>query len=144
MANDALDDVVEQIVALLGAMVGIKQAPEYPPEAINDAPMVVTYYVRHVPTYSLGHTHMISTVHADVVLPRSNLPADEQAARPFVLRGLDAIAGGITLSTKASHCLVTEILGPGELPYPGGTYYGVRFVLEIKLVQAQLGLTVAA
>ena len=142
--SDALDDVVSAIVALLEDMAGINQAPEYPPEAINDPPMVVTYYVRHVPEYSLGHTRLLSTVHCDVVLPRSDLPTDEKAARPYVLLGLNAIAGSISLSDAASHCLVREILGPGDLPYPGGAYYGVRFVLEIKLTQAQLGLTVAA
>lgn len=141
---DALDDVVTEVVALLGAMAGIKQAPEHPPEGINDPPMVVTYYVNHVPSYSASYTNLVSTVYADVLLARSALPHVEEQARAYVLLGLAAIAGSVTLSAKASHCFLTEIQGPRMIPYQGQEYFGVRYVLNIKLTQAQLSLTVAA
>jgi hypothetical protein len=142
---DALDNVMEEVTALLGAMAGINQAPEYPPEGINDPPMVVTRYVRHVPSYSLSYTHMITTAYANVYVSRSVLPEAEKKARPYVLLGLAAIAGSVTLNSDASHCLVTEIIGPGPLPYQGGeTYYGVQFVLEIKLTYAQLTTVITA
>ena len=144
MADDALDDVVQEIVALLGDMAGITQAPEHPPEGINDPPMVVTYYVRHVPTYSASYSHMISTVYADVLLARTVLPDVEAKARKYVLLGYAAIAGSVTLSTKASHCLLTEIIGPGDLPYQNELWFGVRYILEIKLTYKQLGISVAA
>lgn len=141
---DALDDVVTQVVTLLGAMAGIQQAPEHPPEGINDPPMVVTYYVNHRPSYSASYTHLVSVVYADVLLARSVLPHIEAQARAYVLLGLAAIAGSVTLSSTASHCLVTEILGPMMIPYQGQDYFGVRFVLEVKLVQSQLSIAVTA
>ena len=141
---DALDDVVTQITTLLGAMAGINQAPEHPPEGINDPPMVVTYYVNHVPHYSASYTHMISVVYADVLLARAALPHVEEQARAYVLLGLAAIAGSVTLSTTASHCIVTEIQGPRMIPYQGIEYFGVRYILEVKLTYKQLAISVAA
>ena len=141
---DALDNVITEIAELMAAMAGINQAPEHPPEGVNDPPMVVTYYVNHVPSYSLSYTHLISTVYCDVLLARSVLPHIEAQARAYVLRGLAAFAGSIQLSSTAVHCLLEEIQGPRMIPYQGQEYFGVRYVLNIKLTQAQLGLTVAA
>jgi hypothetical protein len=140
---DALDEVITEITTLMAAMAGIDQAPEYPPEGVTP-PMVVTYHVRCLPSYSLSYTHTIHTIHCDVLVSRAVLPHSEQQARPYILRGLSAIAGSVTLSTEATHCLLTEIIGPGVLPYQGESYFGVRYILEVKLTQKDLSLTVAA
>ncbi len=123
-------------------MTGIQQAPEYPPEAANDTPMVITYHVRCTFDYSLTYSRSLHTIHCDVLLARSMLENDEQQARPYILRGLTAIAGSVQLSNTATHCLLLEAIGPGVLPYGGIDYYGVRFILEVKIKHESL--TVAA
>jgi len=130
---DALDNVITEITTLMAAMTGINQAPEYPPEGLNDPPMVITYHVRAPFTYSAGITFGLHTIHCDVLLSRSNLPADEAQARPYIIRGLNALAANVTLSDTCSHCLLREVIGPGIFPYAGANYYGVRYVLEVKI-----------
>jgi len=72
MANDVFDNVIEELSTLFEAMTGINQAPEHPPEGINDPPMVVTYYVETDVEYSLTYSRTLSTVYADVLLSRAH------------------------------------------------------------------------
>jgi len=142
---DALDDVITEITTLMAAMTGINQAPENPPENVNDPPMVVTYHVRCFDiSYNSGYTRTMHTIHCDVLLARAVLPHVEPLARSYILRGIETLAQNITLNSDATHCYLTEIIGPGAIPYAGDTYFGVRYILEIKLTQKDLNLTVSA
>jgi hypothetical protein len=138
---DELDDFITQLTTVLGAMTGIESAPPHPPEAINDPPMVVCYFVGGEFRYGGDLAIGVHTVHADVHLSRSDLAHDEEYARPFILRGLVAVAGNVTMSSTCEHCLL-QSYEYGGLGYGGQETFGVRYVLEVKIKHA--GVTIAA
>jgi len=140
MANDCFDNVIEELSDLFEAMTGINQAPEHPPEGVNDPPMVVTYYVETDVEYSLTYSRTLSTVYADVLLARAPLPHIEAQARKYIRRGIVAVAGAVTLNSDATHCLVQRVLGPRMIPYQGLEFFGVRYVIEVKIVHSDLGV----
>ena len=61
---DALDNVITELTTLMAAMTGIHQAPEHPPEAANDPPMVITYHVDAAFSYSAGISYGLQSIAA--------------------------------------------------------------------------------
>ena len=139
---DELDNFITELTTVLGAMTGVKQAPEHPPESLPDFPFIVSYYVRGSFDYSAtGLVIGLHTVHADVHLGRVSLPHDEEFARPFILRGLTAIAGNLKMNSTCEHCYLTEY-EYGEIGYAGKETIGVRYICQVKIKHS--GITVAA
>ena len=101
--------------------------------------MVVSYFVR-------GDVRpapfIVHTVHSDLILARNTLHEDEEAARPFILRGIEAIAADIYMMKDSArtceHCIVLDYIGPGPIRWQGTEYFGVRFVLEVKIQHANV------
>jgi hypothetical protein len=140
--SDELDLFITQLTTVLGAMTGIKQAPEHPPEALNEFPAVICYFVKGEFSYGAGAAAVgVHMVHADVHLGRSVLPSDEEYARPYILRALTAIAGHLQMNSTCEHCVLNEYQY-GRLGYAGAETFGVRLVLEVKFLHS--GITVAA
>ena len=140
--SDELDLFITQLTTVLGGMTGVKQAPEHPPEGLNEFPIVICYVVKGRFSYGAGAPCVgVHTIHADVHLGRSVLPSDEEYARPYILRALAAIAGHVHMHGTCEHCLLNEYQY-GRLGYGTTETFGVRLVLEVKILHA--GITVAA
>lgn len=140
---DELDDLVTQVTTVLGAMTGVSQAPEHPPEQINDPPMLVTRFVRGRFEYSQGSGCIgYHTLYADLLLPRgSGLPHCEGQARPYILRAVTAAAAAVTMNGTCEHCIMTGYEGPGDISgYKDA--FGLRIILEAKIKHS--GITVSA
>ena len=138
---DELDSFITALTTKLEEMTGVKDAPEHPPEKLNQFPIVVCYFVRGEFNYSAGGPCIgMHTVYADVHLARSSLPHDEQYARPFILRGLSKIADNLKMDSTCEHCLLTGY-EYGSLGYGDQTTFGVRYILEVKIKHS--GITVS-
>lgn len=139
---DELDNFITALTTVLGAVTGVEAAYENPPEALNEFPAVVPYFVRGDFSYGQSAPAIgLHTVHADLHISRSQLPTDEAAARPFILRFLIAIAGNLKMSATCDHCLLKSY-SYGRLGYAGKETFGGRFVLEVKIKHS--GITVSA
>lgn len=139
---DELDNFITALTGKLEAMAGIKDAPEHPPEGIHEFPTVVCYFARGDFRYSqAGPVIGVHTVHADVHLSRGNLPHDEEYARPYILRGLTAVAGAVRMDDTCEHCIITGY-EYGGINYGEQKTFGVRYILEVKI--KHVGITVAA
>lgn len=142
MADDAIVAIVKEVAAILGAMTGVTQAPDYPPEGMNDPPMVITKHVWTEFEPSNSFVKSISHIEAVVFLARSVLPHNEEQTLPYVYRGMEAISGAVTLNGKASTIDgVIRADGPRAEPYQGETYYGIRYSFNVKILNT--GITVA-
>jgi len=120
--------------AVLEDVAGINQAPENPPENVNDPPMIVTYLVGGDIEYSAGRGYLsYNRVHADLLLARSVLPNDYACARPFILKVGTAIAANISMSDTCEHCHLVRFEGPGNVSGYASPTFGVRFVLDVKI-----------
>jgi len=140
MADD-LDTFIAALTGKMAAMAGVAVAPEHPPEALNEFPIVVCYFVRGEFTYGSSLPAIgVHTVHCDVHLSRSNLPHDEEFARPYILRGLAAIANEVKMDSTCQQCIL-EGYEYGRLSYAGQETFGVRYILRVKFHHT--GVTVA-
>lgn len=139
---DELDEFITALTTVLESMTGIIDAPEHPPEGINEFPFVVCYLAQGRFSYGTDSpTIGVHTVHADVHIARSMLPSDEEASRPYILRGLAAIAGNVRMSSTCEHCLLRSYQY-GQLNYGDQKTMGVRLVMEVKIKHS--GITVQA
>lgn len=139
---DELDNFVTALTTKMGEMTGIKAAPENPPEGLIDFPIVVCWIESGRFTYSqAGPCIGVHRVNADVHLGRSDLPEDEKAARPYILRGLIKIAANLKMDSTCEHCLLTDYRY-GRLGYDKSETFGVRFILDVKIKHS--GITVSA
>lgn len=139
---DELDDFITALTGKMEAMAGVKDAPLHPPEGLHEFPTVVCYFARGDFNYSqTGLVIGVHTVHADVHLSRSNLPHDEEYARPYILRGLAAVAGAVRMDATCEHCIMTGY-EYGGMTYGEQKTFGVRYILEVKIKHS--GITVAA
>lgn len=141
MADDAIVAAVKEIVSVLSGVTGANQAPEFPPEGINDPPMIVTKLISTDVSYSATYSRTVSEVWADVFLARAVLPHAEENALPFVYLVMEAMAAEVTLNSKASHCVLTRVEGPQGLTYGGEQYYGIRCIFELKIHHDSLTVT---
>ncbi|MBT7070744.1 MAG: hypothetical protein HN975_07640 [Anaerolineae bacterium] len=80
-----LQAAVEQVQDLMGAVSGVKSAPDYPPENINEYPFVVAYMgggeiVFDTPSAYKG----LHTIIIELHIARKDLPNDIEIAAPYV------------------------------------------------------------
>lgn len=143
MADDAIVAMVKEVASVLGAMTGVKQAPNYPPESANDPPMVIVKHVWTRGNPSLSFVKTISHIEAVILFARSMLPHEEEQVLPYVYLGVEAISGAVTLNAKASALTEDGILceGPRAEEYGGQIYYGIRYSFDYKILNT--GITVA-
>jgi len=127
---DKLDLFVTACCEVMGALVGIEQAPEHPPEGMQDTPMVVTYFMTHD---FRAAPWVVHRTHIDILLARGDLPHDEAQARKYVLRGGAALAANINMKGTCSTLNIQRADGPLPITYQGVRYFGVRFVLDVKI-----------
>jgi hypothetical protein len=139
---DELDDFIVALTTKMEEMTGVLDAPVHPPEGLSAFPVVICYFVGGTFTYSqAGPAIGVHTVHADVHLGRSQLPHDEEYARPFILRGLVKFAANVQMDSTCDHCLLTGY-EYGSIGYGSKETFGVRYILEVKIKHS--GITVTA
>lgn len=141
MADDAIVAAIKEMASILGGVTGITQAPQFPPEGINDPPFIITKLMGTNVTYSLTYSSTVSEVWADVYLARASLPHAEENALPFVYLVMEAMAAEVTINAKASHCVLTRVEGPQGMAYQGEEYYGIRCIFELKIKHDSLTVT---
>ena len=138
---DELDNFITALTTKFEEVTGVVRAPEHPPEKLNEFPIVICYYVSGTFNYSAGGPCIgMHRVHGDLHLSRSNLPHDEEFARPFILRVLAKVADNLKMSSTCEHCLLTEYQY-GGLNYGTDKTFGVRFIFEVKIKHS--GITVS-
>lgn len=141
MADDAIVAMVKELADVLGAMTGVQQAPDYPPEGMNDPPMVITKHTWTEAYPSLSFVETVSEIQAVILFARAVLPHVEEQALPYVYLGIEAISGAVTLNGKASTLVNLRVEGPRAEGYQGETYYGIRYICQFKILNT--GITVA-
>ncbi len=130
---DELDTFVTALTGKLAEITGVNEAPEHPPERLNNMPMFVAYFVGGAFEYSQGRGAIgLHAVHADLHLGRRKLSHDEKYARPFILRTLAKMAANVKMSSTCEHCILQRY-EYGRLDYGRQKTFGVRFVLEVKI-----------
>jgi hypothetical protein len=134
MADDVIVAAIKEIASVLSGMSGVEQAPQFPPENVNDPPMVVTKLISTDVSYSATYSRTTSVVWADVFLARASLPHAEEMALPYVYRTIAATAAEMTLNDKATHWILTRVEGPMGLTYGNEDYYGIRCTFDLKIV----------
>jgi len=94
----SLTTAIAAMQALAGDIVGVKGAPTYPPESINQFPFAVTYpgfgeWELMGAAWSQDFHELITEIH----LSRVNLPTAVSAALPYYERFRNALAADPTL-----------------------------------------------
>lgn len=94
----SLQDVINDIQDSIGAISGIKNAPDYPPENINEYPFVVAYMGTGTIDFDAPpSTKGLHSIIVELHVARKDLPNDISIASPFVDSIPAAIMADVTL-----------------------------------------------
>ncbi len=129
----------QELVA--AACTGIREAPDYPPEQMNDFPFLVAF--PGTGTFTGGPAGMKKGLHAITMqlhIARKNLPRDVEQAAPYIESIVSALMvdpgwGGTVDSLNQIDYRFGPLgwgIGPGD---PVNTF-GVAFTLHVKLESA--------
>jgi len=135
---DELDLYITALTAGLATMTGINQAPEHPPDSLEDCPMVVCHIVETDTTRSPTITCLI---YGDVLLDRNSLPVVEAAARPYILLGTEYFLGHVTQDGTCAQQDLFHIDGPGPITWAGKDHFGVRYHIKTKFHVNRLSIS---
>ena len=127
-------DAIARIQTIARGLDGMREAPEYVPESINQFPFALTYYRQGETTTMVGWRKGLHTVHCEIHVARQILPNALKQAMPFydaLLAGLEAdpTLGG-TVSTIVWP--VTHTFGWMEYGGPTNQTIGWRFAVTFK------------
>lgn len=127
-------DAINRIQAIARGLDGVKQAPDYVPESMNQFPFAITYYRQGETTAMTGWRKGLHTVHCEIHVARQILPNALKQAMPFydaMLAGLEAdpTLGG-TVSTIVWP--VTHTFGWMEYGGQNNLTIGWRFAVTFK------------
>lgn len=134
MTNYTPQDAIERIQAIARSLTGIVEAPNYPPESVNQFPFVLTYYRQGNTTLMSGWRKGLHTVFCEFHLARQILPATVQSAMPFYERFMAAIEADPTLGGRVSTIIspVNHTFGWLEYGSQDNKHLGWRFELTFK------------
>ena len=138
---DELDDFIGALTTVIVAVTGINVAPTSPPEKINEPPMALCYLVSGSPSNPTAQT-WVHVFHCDVFLARAMLAHAEAQARPFILRGIKAINANYQMSSTCEKCDLTGYQY-GTLKYGGEEFFGVRFMMDVKIQHTTTDISVS-
>lgn len=125
-------DAIKEIQDIVGAISGIQQAPDEPPEQMNVFPFAVCYaasgeYIWHHKASMRGNHN----IHLEIHLARKDLPYDVKAAMAYCqnipLALFNATKFGVTLTAVKNIDRIEYTLGP--LGWGGTATIGFRFVI---------------
>lgn len=95
-------DAIARIQVLARRLDGIREAPEYAPESVNQFPFAVAYYRQGDTTLMSGYRKGLHTLACNIFVARQLLPAAIRQAMPFYERFLAALEADPTLDGTVS------------------------------------------
>lgn len=127
-------DVINRIQAIARALPGVKEAPEYMPESINQFPFALSYYRAGNTTAMAGWRKGLHTFFLEVHIARQVLPAALKTAMPYYDRVIDALVDDPTLGSTVSTIVWPVNHTFGWLSYGGAdnAHIGWRFEVTVK------------
>lgn len=127
-------DVISRIQTIARGLPGVKEAPDYMPESLNQFPFALSYYRQGNTTAMAGWRKGLHTFFMEVHIARQVLPAALRSAMPFYEKVIDALIDDPTLNGTVSTIIWPVNHTFGWLSY-GGTdnaHIGWRFEITVK------------
>lgn len=138
----SLVDACTEIARTVKEVVGIKNAPTYPPEGINESPYVITYIqAGDLDIASEGSRHSLWDINCDLLVARKNMAADMQKLVALLDPLKDAFAAEVSTdgdqfnnSIETFRNLHVEFVP--DYTYQAVQYVGYRFTLQgVKFIE---------
>jgi hypothetical protein len=134
MAVYTVQDVVQAIQDVVGAVTGIRAAPDYPPDSLGNLPAAITYAREgFINTGPFGIAESLHNIVIEIHFQNSDLPKAVKTAMPYV----DSIPAALTANPwLANTCETFSRISYafGAMEWGGIQTTGIRFVIEgIKL-----------
>lgn len=93
--------IVQAVMDIVGAVPGIREAPDYPPEQLNDFPFAVAFPGEGTHQYGVaGERRFIGNVILEVHVSRIDLPAAVENSIGFGDTVPNALMNNVTLNGK--------------------------------------------
>jgi len=132
MTTQKMATAVQSAIDMVGAISGIRYAPDYPPEQIGDYFPAVTGFITEFDanTISSGFNQVLFNIMIQLHVAREgDLPSEVEKAMPYGDSVLAVLLADVTLNDTVSH--VAKITGSfGVLNYGETKTLGFTFVLE--------------
>lgn len=124
-------NIITQLAAIEGAILGIKKAWDKAPESLSELPCFVNFpvsgeYIRDPMRRVVRHT-----IRAQLYVVRSDLLSAEATLRPFLEQVMDALDADLDLGASCDYHRITRY-EYGALMYGGVGYLGMSFDLEVS------------
>lgn len=127
-----LQDAIDQIQAVVGAVSGIRKAPDEPPDQLNEFPFAVCMAASG--SFRVGPPEIMQGVHTlvlEVHVARRDLTRDIQRLMPFA----KSVPAAILAAYAAGTLTAVQVIGGiryelGALGWGGFETLGLRFWIE--------------
>lgn len=135
-----LQAAITQLQVTLGAIGGIRQAPEYPPEDASAFPFIVAYagageFEAGAPA---GMMTYVGSIIVDLHIARKDLPRDTAKSMVYHDSIPDAILGDTTIGGTVSTCGPVATSGIIFMKYAEQDTIGIRFTIQNVKIHANL------
>ena len=129
-------DAIARIQAIARGLPGMKDAPEYVPESINQFPFAICYYRQGNTTTMTGWRKGLHTVFCEIHVARQILPSSIKAAMPYYGHMLAALEADPTLAGTISTIVWPVLHTFGWLEFgPVETSKNIGWRFEITMKQ---------
>jgi hypothetical protein len=127
-------DAIARVQAIALGLSGMKEAPDYPPESVNQFPFAVTYYRTGEITMEAGWMKAVYTLFCELHFARQVLPLAVAKAMPYHNTMLAALQADPTLNGTVSTVVSPVLTTFGVLEYggPENIHIGWRFTITVK------------
>lgn len=131
-------DAITRIQALAAGLGGMKEAPAYPPESLNQFPFSLCYLRRGESIFEAGWRKDLWVIHWEIFFARQLLNSTVEKAMPYGALALAALQADPTLNGTVSTIVASQnnpaVSEFGWLEYGSQTdlYLGWRFIITVK------------
>jgi len=138
----SLVNACEEISAVAGQVTGIKRAPAYPPEGINESPYIITYIqAGDMDIASEGSRHSLWDINCDLLVARKNMAIDMEKLVSLLDPVKEAFAAEVSNNgTQFNDSIETfrnlHVEFVPDYTYQAVQYIGYRFTLQgVKFIE---------
>jgi hypothetical protein len=126
-------DAIARVQAVALGLSGVKEAPQYAPESINQYPFALSYFQTGETTFEAGWMKAVYTLSCELHFSRQSLPTAIQKAAPYHNLMLAALQSDPTLNGTVDTIISPVAVSFGFLEYNGAaTSIGWRFLITVK------------
>jgi hypothetical protein len=127
-------DAIARIQEIARRLDGMREAPEYPPENLNQFPFSLAYLRDGETTFESGWRKSLWTISWELYFARQILPNTVRAAMPFCERVLEALQTDTTLGGTVDTVVspVKSAFGWLEYGSADNKLLGWRFTVVVK------------